>query len=163
MKTIFKFQTILMWGLVLLWGCEETVEPLHHTAPQVTFPVGESSMTATVGEEVEFRANVEEGDRLTCSWYVGETLEASTPSFTYVFRTPGTFDVRFEARNGAGSVSKTYEVTVSDVLEMYLSVGDSTRIKRLQLDNLKVMAIVTAGSNVQHEWTVDGQQASTEA
>ena len=163
MKTIFKFQTILMWGLVLLWGCEETVEPLHHTAPQVTFPVGESSMTATVGEEVEFRANVEEGDRLTCSWYVGETLEASTPSFTYVFRTPGTFDVRFEARNGAGSVSKTYEVTVSDVLEMYLSVGDSTRIKRLQLDNLKVMAIVTAGSNVQHEWTVDGQKASTEA
>ena len=50
-----------------------------------------------------------------------------------------------------------------DVLEMYLSVGDSTRIKRLQLDNLKVMAIVTAGSNVQHEWTVDGQKASTEA
>ena len=156
MKTIFRFPALLALVTALVCGCEESVEPLHHTAPQVSFPVEDPTMRVTVGEEVEFQARIEAGDRLTCSWYVDGTLEASTPTFTYVFHKPGTFKVRFEARNGAGSVSREYEVTASDVLEMHLSVGDSTRIERLQMDNLRVMAIVTAGSDVRHEWSVDG-------
>ncbi|WP_417016331.1 PKD domain-containing protein [Alistipes sp.] len=162
MKTRFNMCAVLL-GVLLLGGCEEAVEPLHHTAPQVNFPLGTTTLTATVGEPVEFQAVIEQGDRLTCSWYVDDRLEASTPAFTYVFRTPGTFDVRFEARNGAGTVSRTYDVTVSDVLEMSLSVGDSTRIERLQMDNLRVMAIVTAGSDVRHEWSVDGAVLSDKA
>lgn len=46
---------------------------------------------------------------------------------------PGDYEVRFEARNGAGKVERSYAVKVADVLEMHLSVGDSTRIVRRQL------------------------------
>lgn len=163
MKAIFKIQVMLLLCATALWGCEDDVTPLYHTAPQVKFPVAETSMTAKVGESVEFRAEIERGDRLTCGWYVDGTLEASTPTLDYTFTAPGEYEVRFEARNGAGQVGKSYAVTVSDVLEMYLSVADSARIRRLQLDNLKVMAVVTAGSDVRHEWSVDGEVCSDRA
>lgn len=163
MKTILKAKAIALLGIVALWGCEEDVTPLRHTAPQVTFPVAETSLTAVVGDPVEFRADIESGDKLTCGWYVDGTLEASTAEMTYTFGAPGDYEVRFEARNGAGRVGKSYAVKVSDVLEMHLSVGDSTRIVRRQLDILKVMAIVDAGSDVVHEWKVDGEVKSDKA
>ena len=77
MKTLLKTNVILLLGIVALWGCEEDVTPLQHTAPQVTFPVQETSLTAVVGDPVEFRADIESGDKLTCGWYVDGTLEAS--------------------------------------------------------------------------------------
>lgn len=163
MKTRLKAKAIALLGIVALWGCEEDVTPLRHTAPQVTFPVAETSLTAVVGDPVEFRADIESGDKLTCGWYVDGTLEASTAEMTYTFGAPGDYEVRFEARNGAGRVGKSYAVKVSDVLEMHLSVGDSTRIVRRQLDILKVMAIVDAGSDVVHEWKVDGEVKSDKA
>lgn len=163
MKTRLKAKAIALLGIVALWGCEEDVTPLQHTAPQVTFPVEETSLTAVVGDPVEFRADIESGDKLTCGWYVDGTLEASTADMTYTFGAPGDYEVRFEARNGAGRVGKSYAVKVSDVLEMHLSVGDSTRIVRRQLDILKVMAIVDAGSDVVHEWKVDGEVKSDKA
>ena len=163
MKTLLKSKIILLLGIVALWGCEEDVTPLQHTAPQVTFPVQETSLTAVVGDPVEFRADIESGDKLTCGWYVDGTLEASTPGMTYTFSAPGDYEVRFEARNGAGKIEKNYAVEVSDVLEMHLSVGDSTRIVRRQLDILKVMAIVDAGSDVTHEWKVDNVVKSDKA
>lgn len=163
MKTILKAKAIALLGIMALWACEEDVTPLQHTAPQVTFPVEETSLTAVVGDPVEFRADIESGDKLTCGWYVDGTLEASTAEMTYTFGAPGDYEVRFEARNGAGRVGKSYAVKVSDVLEMHLSVGDSTRIVRRQLDILKVMAIVDAGSDVVHEWKVDGEVKSDKA
>lgn len=66
MKTLLKSKIILLLGIVALWGCEEDVTPLRHTAPQVTFPVQETSLTAVVGDPVEFRADIESGDKLTC-------------------------------------------------------------------------------------------------
>ena len=106
MKTLLKTNVILLLGIVALWGCEEDVTPLQHTAPQVTFPVQETSLTAVVGDPVEFRADIESGDKLTCGWYVDGTLEASTAEMTYTFSAPGDYEVRFEARNGAGKVEK---------------------------------------------------------
>ena len=163
MKTLLKTNVILLLGIVALWGCEEDVTPLQHTAQQVTFPVQETSLTAVVGDPVEFRADIESGDKLTCGWYVDGTLEASTAKMTYTFSAPGDYEVRFEARNGAGKVEKSYAVKVADVLKMHLSVGDSTRIVRRQLDVLKVMAVVDAGSDVVHEWKVDGEVKSDKA
>lgn len=163
MKTILKTKAIVLLGIVALWGCEEDVTPLRHTAPEVTFPVQETSLTAVVGDPVEFRADIGSGDKLTCGWYVDGTLEASTAAMTYTFGAPGDYEVRFEARNGAGKIEKSYAVKVADVLEMHLSVGDSTRIVRRQLDILKVMAVVDAGSGVVHEWKVDGEVKSDRA
>ena len=60
-------------------------------------------------------------------------------------------------------MEKSYAVKVADVLKMHLSVGDSTRIVRRQLDVLKVMAVVDAGSDVVHEWKVDGEVKSDKA
>ncbi|WP_295936938.1 PKD domain-containing protein [uncultured Alistipes sp.] len=163
MKAIFKIQAIILLGAVTLWSCEDDVVALRHTAPEVSFPIEESSMTARVGEAVEFKAEIKQGDRLTCGWYVNETLEASTPTMSYTFEAPGTYEVRFSARNGAGEVKKSYSVSVGDVLQMHLSVGDSTLIQRLQLDYLRVAAIVDSGSDVRHEWSVDGVVKSDQA
>jgi len=146
----------------LISSCKVDVEPTVYTAPKVSFST-DGPVTATVGDKVIFDANVIEGDRLTLGWYVNEVLEASTAHFEYVFQTAGNHSVRFEARNGAGKVQKTFDVTVNDILKAHLSVGDSTVIRRMQLQTLKVMAIVDAGSDVQHEWKVDGNLESTEA
>ena len=51
MKTLLKSKIILLLGIVALWGCEEDVTPLQHTAPQVTFPVQETSLTGENREE----------------------------------------------------------------------------------------------------------------
>ncbi len=163
MKTLLKTNVILLLGIVALWGCEENVTPLQHTAPQVRFPVQETSLTAVVGDPVEFRADIESGDKLTCGWYVDGTLEASTAEMTYTFSAPGDYEVRFEARNGAGKVEKSYAVKVADVLKLHLSVGASTRIVRRQLEVLKGMAVVDAGADVVHEWKVDGEVKSDKA
>lgn len=144
-------------------GCIAEVSPLVHTAPEVNFPVTEDEISATVGIPVEFRAEVIAGDRLSCAWYIDGVLEASTATFRYVFEKAGSYNVRFEARNGAGTQSREYRVNVSDVLQMSTSVGDSTEIKRIEGSILKVMAIVEKGSNVSHQWFVDGELMSENA
>ena len=144
-------------------ACEAEVSPLEFTAPEVSFPDGSETISATVGVPVEFNAEIQAGDRLVCSWYVDDVQEASSASFTYTFDEPGTYTVRFEARNGAGVVEHTYTVNVTDVLVMTTSVGDSTVIERYQNTTLKVMAIVAEGSDVTHSWSVDGVPQSTEA
>lgn len=163
MKTINHLTVLLMLGAGILWGCDKEASPLNHKAPEVTFPVSETALTASVGEPVDFKAQIVAGDRLTCGWYIDDRLEASTAAFSYTFTTPGNYNVRFEARNGAGSVGKSYTVTVSDILKMHLSVADSTRISRLQLSYLKVLAVVDAGSGVTHSWSVDGEVLSDKA
>lgn len=163
MKTIPKTRVIALLGLLVLGGCKDKVTPLHHTPPQASFPMEEEVIAATVGQPVTLRAEIESGDKLTCGWYIDGTLEASTPELTYTFTSPGSYDVLFVVRNGAGKVEKTYSVTVSDVLKIHLSVGDSTRITRLQLQQLQAMAIVESGSEVAHQWLVDGTEKSTQA
>lgn len=146
-------------------GCGQEVLPLEFSTPEVSFPIEEETIRTSVGEQVEFTAEIVSGDRLVCSWYVDEVQEASTASFTYVFHEPGTYSVRFEARNGAGVVGRTYTVIVSDILRMTTSVGDSTEIRRYQNTYLKVMAIVEegSGSELTHSWSVDGEQMSDKA
>lgn len=155
------FATIL--AIASLIACRQEVAPLVHTAPAALFSRGEESVTARVGEKVSFDVTIEAGDRLSLGWYVNDVLEASTPHFEYVFQKAGSYTVRFLARNGAGELSKTYQVNVSDVFSVHLSTKDSTLIKRTQLQTLKVRAIVDSGAEVAHEWKVDGKVESTEA
>ena len=160
---------LLMAGTVAA-GCVPEAEPIVNEAPRINYPMTEESITATVGQPVDFKVEIVAGDRLNCGWYVNGVLEASTASFTYVFDEPGDYEVRFEARNGSGSSSRTYKVSVSDKLEMYLScadmlkIEDGTTIERVQDDFLKVTAVVVAGAGVKHSWTVtdaDGTQVAT--
>ena len=160
---------LLMAGTVAA-GCVPEAEPIVNEAPRINYPMTEESITAAVGQPVDFKVEIVAGDRLNCGWYVNGVLEASTASFTYVFDEPGDYEVRFEARNGSGSSSRTYKVSVSDKLEMYLScadmlkIEDGTTIERVQDDFLKVTAVVVAGAGVKHSWTVtdaDGTQVAT--
>lgn len=150
-------------AIASLIACRQEVAPLVHTAPAAHFARGEESVTARVGEKVSFDVTIDGGDRLSLGWYVNDVLEASTPHFEYVFQKAGSYTVRFLARNGAGELSKTYQVNVSDVFSVHLSTKDSTLIKRTQLQTLKVRAIVDSGAEVEHEWKVDGKVESTEA
>lgn len=145
---------------LLVCGCALKVEPISFEAPQVEYTVQQETVSVSVGEPQTFGAKVLKGEGLSLSWYVGDVLEASTSEFTYTWDKPGDYVVRFEASNGAGSQSKTYNVNVTDVLEIFLSSEAEYEIKTstdcLEQDFIRVCAVVVKGSNVKHEWSVDG-------
>lgn len=148
-------------------GCVPEAEPIVNAGPQINYPMTEETITASVGQPVDFKVEIVAGDRLNCGWYVDGVLEASSASFTYVFDEPGDYEVRFEARNGSGSSSMTYKVTVSDKLDIYLScadmlqIEDGATIERVQDDFLKVTAVVVSGVDVKHSWTVNDAGGNT--
>lgn len=140
---------------LLLWQCVPQAEPLQHTAPQVRFLTETESLTATAGVPILLKAEPVSGDRLTTGWYVDGVLESSSDEFKFTFSAPGVHEIIYRASNGAGSVEKKYTVTVGDVLEIHLSVGDSTEVTRMEQSTLKFYAIVDMGSDVEHSWYVD--------
>ncbi len=158
-----RFMMTAAVSAVFLWQCAPAVEPLSHTAPEVVFDRDGGTVSAEVGQPVTFRAEVREGDRLTSGWYVDGVLEASSDEFTYTFDAPGEYEVLYRASNGAGAVEKKYSVTVSDVLEIHLSVGDSLEVTRTEQSTMKFYAIVDKGSDVEHSWSVDGVKMSGNA
>lgn len=145
-------------------ACEDDPQPVSYAAPEVRFTSPSSDViSATVGDTVSFSATAVSGDKVSVSWYIDGTLVSSAWSFGYVFEAPGTFTVLFDAHNGGGSVTREYSVEVKDRLDISLSVGDSLSVHRLQLDLLKVAAIVRSGSGVTHQWSVDGEVLGHEA
>lgn len=148
-----------------LWACfaDNESEPVRYAAPEVNFTMSSDVISAAVGETVTFSAKVVSGDKVSSGWYINNVLSSSSQTFDYVFEEAGTYSVKFEARNGAGVVSHTYTVNVSDRLAIMLSVGDSTRVVRRQLETLMVAAIVEYGKEVTHEWRVDGVLLGEEA
>lgn len=149
--------------LAAFHACSEEAEPVKYTAPEVHFATESGTISAVVGDVVRIEANVTAGDKVTTGWYVDDVLVSSSQSFEYVFEVPGNYAVHFDARNGGGTVTRDYTVAVSDKLSIRLSIGDSTAISRLQLNKLLVAAIVESGSDVRHEWKVDGVVEGTEA
>lgn len=107
MKTLLKSKIILLLGIVALWGCEEDVTPLRHTAPQVTFPVQETSLTAVVGDPVEVPGRYRERRQTHLRMVCRRDARSLDPGMTYTFSAPGDYEVRFEARNGAGKVERS--------------------------------------------------------
>ena len=150
-------------ALLMPLACTEEATPVKYKLPEVEFPMSSTSLSAEVGQTVTFRANVVSGDKVSVAWYVNDVQESSAQIFDYVFEEPGFYSVRFEARNGAGSVGETYSVTVSDCLKVSLSVGDSTVIERIQKDVLRVAAIVDLGSDIEHSWYVNGVKECDQA
>lgn len=166
-KISMRYMHLLFGALVLagLWACnaERDAQPVTYKAPEVEFTMTSDVIDAVVGKPVSFSARVISGDKVSVSWFIDEVLTSSSQSFNYVFEDPGVHTVLFEARNGAGVVSRNYTVSVSDRLSIHLSVGDSTVVKRLQLNNLMVAAIVEYGQDVTHEWSLDGVVVGHEA
>ena len=151
-------------ALLGLSSCKEKEpQPVQYKAPEVDFTMPSDVINATVGEAVSFSAKVVSGDKVSSGWYIDDVLTSSSQAFDYVFEEPGSYAVRFEARNGSGVVSHDYTVNVSDKLSIRLSVGDSTVVQRLQLNYLRVAAVVEYGKNVTHEWSVDGVIQGDEA
>ena len=147
-------------AILILACCTPKVEPIQFEVPEVEYTVQQDNLSVSVGEPMTFGAKVLKGEGLSLGWYVDGVLESSAKDFTYTWKTPGDHEVRFEASNGAGSQSKTYTVSVTDVLEIFLSsekdyqIGTSTEC--LEQDFIRVCAVVVKGSNVSHEWSVDG-------
>ncbi len=159
MKRLYIIMASAAAAALCLWQCSfKEDEPLSFTAPQVNFITEDEVISAKVGEPVTIKTKTVSGDHLTKSWYVDGVLTCASDNFTYTFETPGTYTVKYVVFNGAGSEEKEYTVNVSDVLEMHLSVGDSTAITRKELTTLQLYAIVDKGSEVTHSWTVDGEK-----
>lgn len=162
MGRIIRFFAVLSLAISVL-ACVDEPSPVKYTEPNVSFSTSEESISAMVGEPVELSAELLSGEKVSVLWFVEDEIVASSLKFSYSFDAPGTYSVRFVAKNGAGKVEKTYTVTVSDTFRVRLSVGDSTRIYRKQLSTLKVAAIVEAGSDITHNWLVNGELISDEA
>ena len=164
MKAINRIILCAVALVSMLQACEtEEAQPVKYAAPEVNFTMSSDNIATQVGETVKFTAQVVSGDKVSVGWYINDVLVSSSQTFDHVFEEAGTYKVRFEARNGAGNVSHEYTVTVSDKLAIRLSVGDSTKVVRLQMEYLKVAAVVEYGSDVTHEWSVDGTFCGDEA
>lgn len=166
MKKIIWMPAVLLMGLAAMWGCDDdkTTEEQPAVAPQVTFPVTESAVSAYVDDAVRFEAVIESPGPLSCSWFVDGKLMASTASMTYVFKAKGTYDVHFEASNTAGKVEKDYSVTVEgSPLKVEFSNEEET-ISCLPGEEVLITATVVAGDKeVVHEWKVGDEVISSTA
>ena len=166
MKKIIWMLAVLLMGLAAMWGCDDdkTTEEQPAVAPQVTFPVTESAVSAYVDDAVRFEAVIESPGPLSCSWFVDGKLMASTASMTYVFKAKGTYDVHFEASNTAGKVEKDYSVTVEgSPLKVEFSNEEET-ISCLPGEEVLITATVVAGDKeVVHEWKVGDEEVSSTA
>lgn len=158
-----KSLTFIAAALLLAAACTSDPQPMHYKAPKVSFNTQATELSAALGETVSFSADLQEGEKVKCSWTVDGVLEATSLQFEYAFFEAGTHKVVFEAKNGSGEVTKEYTVTVSDAFAVRLSVGDSTTINRGQNETLAVVAIVDKGSGIVHEWKVDGVVVSDKA
>ena len=156
-KLIPVISAILSLGILCSCEFRNEPQPVQYKAPEVEFTMPSEVIDAKVGDPVPFSAKVVAGDKVSTGWYINDVLTSSSQSFKYVFEEAGRYTVRFEARNGAGVVSREYTVNVSDILSIALSTGDSTRVVRLQLEYLKIAAVVDYGKDVEHEWSVDGE------
>lgn len=164
MKTIIRLSALALLLLPYFAACStDEAQPVEYQKPEVEFTMSSDNISVNVGETVSFSAKVVSGDKVSTAWYIDGVLTSSSQAFDYVFDNPGTYSVRFEARNGSGTVTHTYTVNVSDILSIHLSVGDSTVVNRLQLEYIQVAAIVEHGANVTHEWSVDGVVLGDEA
>ena len=166
MKKIIWMQALLLLGLTALWGCDDdkTTGEQPAVAPQVTFPVTESAVSAYVDDAVRFEAVIESPGPLNCNWYVDGKLMASTASMTYVFRAVGTYDVRFEASNTAGKVEKEYSVTVEGSPLRVEFSNEEEAISCLPGEEVLITATVVAGDKgVVHEWKVGDEVVSATA
>ena len=166
MKKIIWMSAVLLMGLSAMWGCDDdkTTEEQPAVAPQVTFPVTESAVSAYVDDAVRFEAVIESPGPLSCSWFVDGKLMASTASMTYVFKAKGTYDVHFEASNTAGKVEKDYSVTVEgSPLKVEFSNEEET-ISCLPGEEVLITATVMAGDKeVVHAWKVGDEEVSSTA
>lgn len=162
-KLIPVISAILSLGILCSCEFRNEPQPVQYKAPEVEFTMPSEVIDAKVGAPVPFSAKVVAGDKVSTGWYINDVLTSSSQSFKYVFEEAGRYTVRFEARNGAGVVSREYTVNVSDILSIALSTGDSTRVVRLQLEYLKIAAVVDYGKDVEHEWSVDGEVLCNEA
>ena len=166
MKKIIWMPAVLLMGLAAMWGCDDdkTTDEQPAVAPQVTFPVTESAVSAYVDDAVRFEAVIESPGPLSCSWFVDGKLMASTASMTYVFKAKGTYDVHFEASNTAGKVEKDYSVTVEgSPLKVEFSNEEET-IPCLPGEEVLITATVVAGDKeVVHEWKVGDEVVSSTA
>lgn len=154
-KTAIFSACIAAASVLMPLACTPEATPVKYTLPEVDFTMDEKNISAQVGETVHFTAKLVSGDKVSTAWYINDVIESSAQSFDYIFTEPGFYNVRFEAKNGAGTVSESYSVTVSDLLSVSLSIKDSTEIERLQYTLLKVAAIVESGSDIEHRWMVN--------
>lgn len=69
MKKIIWMPAVLLMGLAAMWGCDDdkTTDEQPAVAPQVTFPVTESAVSAYVDDAVRFEAVIESPGPLSCS------------------------------------------------------------------------------------------------
>ncbi|MDR2131173.1 MAG: PKD domain-containing protein [Odoribacteraceae bacterium] len=153
---------LLFIALAACGGCAEEPRPVTNVPPRATFDSDQESFATTVNAPFSLRATVTTGGRASSHWFINDRLEAATPELRYTFAAPGTYTLRYVSRNGAGEYSRVFTVTVADLLAISLSTGDSTRVKRKQLDDLQLAAIVESGAGVSHLWRIDGVDFSTE-
>lgn len=161
-KLASKICVVLCILLFSFTGCSEDPDPVKYTAPVADFSIIDEEISIGKGETIVITAypKPEGKGKVYNKWHVDDVLSSSTEELTYTFITPGVKIVKYVAKNAMGEFSKEFKITVTDTIEIELSVGDVTEITRYIDEELVVEAVVGSGSNIVHEWKVDGNVIS---
>lgn len=162
MHTYLRNCLALLSFIACTVACDNDPEAVVYKEPTATFSIESDHLTSTVGDNFELIAYPQPEGKVYSKWFIDDVLEASTATLSYQFTSPGIKKVRYLAKNGAGEFSKEFTVEVNDILKVNLSIGDVSQIELKQFEELKVIALVSAGSNIQHQWEIDGTVVSTE-
>ena len=132
MKELFKILSFAVVCIGFVCACQPEQTPVSDpVAPVVTYAIEEDAVGVQVDSVVLFEAAIQTPGPVECVWYVDGERYAETLSFCWPFRTIGTYQVRFEAFNEAGTAAKEYTVTVSGIpLEVEFSVAEDEIVRR---------------------------------
>ena len=151
------FWLILVGVITFLPSCSSDTDNASSLIERLyaTFSVESDQLTATTGQEFVLIAYTTPESKVSNKWYIDDVLESTATTLKYKFNTPGTKKVRYIVKNEAGEFSKEFTVKVTDVLVVNLSIGDVSFIERHLNSELEVVALVSAGTDITHQWEVD--------
>lgn len=171
MKHIVKsirLAAVLLCASATVFACRQESGPQKETVvPDPVYLIcgqdAEDVINISVDSTMTFVAEISNTEDFSCAWYVEDEKMANTASFIYTFSDPGSFSVRFEASNQAGTAVRTFTVNVAGVpLEASWSVEDETISAKIGEEVQIEVTILSGDKDTRHSWKLDGEEVSVE-
>lgn len=125
--------------------------------PQIVFEKAE--YTIPLGEKITLSPTIEHTDaRSQYAWYIGESLVATTPTYTYYAIRPETIQVRLEVSSRFGKSSQTVSLKALSAEDSSAGIAISfpnSQITVAKGQTITISPTLTAPQEVSFEWYID--------
>lgn len=118
LKIKFCIIAQLMLGIAVLTSCSK-VEKL--SGPVISFVIPSEGFKVEVGKSLPLNPNVLNGDMSTYTWEVNGQIVSSAKSYTFTPSKIGSYSLRLQVSNDAGSDFKTIQINVFSILSPYIT------------------------------------------